>query len=405
MSRVAVIGGGAAGMMAACAASKNNEVYLFEKNDKLGKKIYITGKGRCNVTNDCSVEDFFKNIATNQKFLISALYGFTPADLMEFIESNGVQLKIERGNRVFPASDKASDITKSFEKYLAKNGVNILLNTTIEAILTDKDRAIGVKTVDRELFFDKIIVCTGGVSYPTTGSTGDGYRFAKTLGHTIIEPKPALTGINLKGDGFKDLQGLSLKNVVLNVFNGSKKIYSEFGEMLFTHFGVSGPIVLSASSIINKLPLENLKLSIDLKPALSDEELDLRILKDFNEYKNKDFRNSLNDLLPKALISIVIERSGIPPLKKVNEITVKERKNLLSVLKSLSFDVHSLRPIEEGIITSGGVNVKEVNPKTMESKIVKGLYFAGEVLDVDAFTGGFNLQIAFSTGFAAGNEE
>lgn len=405
MSRIAVIGGGASGMMAACIASKNNEVFLFEKNEKLGKKIYITGKGRCNVTNDCDVEEFLKNVVTNPKFLMSATYGFTPSDLMTFLEGNGVQLKIERGNRVFPASDKASDITKGFERCLSKNGVNVLLNSQVEEILIEDNKVIGLKTVDREFLFDKIIVCTGGVSYPATGSTGDGYSFAKKAGHNVIPPRAALTGLNLKGEEYKELQGLSLKNVTLNVFRNEKKIFSDFGEMIFTHFGVSGPIVLSASSIINKLPLNELKLSIDLKPALSEEELDLRILRDFNECKNKDFRNSLFGLLPKALVNTIIVRTGINPLKKVNEINAKERKILLNILKNLSFNIQSLRPIEEGIVTSGGVNVREINPKTMESKIVKGLYFAGEVLDVDAFTGGFNLQIAFSTGFAAGNEE
>ncbi len=403
MSKVAIIGGGAAGLMAAYAASFNNEVYLFEKNEKLGKKIYITGKGRCNVTNDCDVEEFLQHVVTNRKFLISTMYSFTPADLINLISSNGVILKTERGNRVFPMSEKASDITKCFEKLLAKNKVKVLLNSNVEDILINENSVYGLKTEDGIFLCDKVIVCTGGKSYPMTGSTGDGYTFAKKLGHSIVPLTSALTGINLKGDEFKQLQGVSLKNVKVSIFNGEKMIFSDFGEMLFTHFGVSGPVILSASSIINRLDVSFLKLSIDLKPALNDDELDLRLLRDFAQNKNKDFRNSLNDLLPRALVNIIIKKSQIDPFKKVNEINVNERKRLLSTLKRLTFDIMSLRPIEEGIVTSGGVSVKEINPKTMESKKIKNIFFAGEVLDVDAFTGGFNLQIAFSTGYIAGN--
>ena len=403
MSTVVVIGGGAAGLMAAYAASFNNKVILLEKNEKLGKKIYITGKGRCNVTNDCSVEEFIKNVVTNPKFMMSSVNAFSPSDMMELLSSNGVMLKTERGNRVFPVSDKASDITKCLEKLILSSGVDVRLNTEVVSLLIDNGSIIGVKTVDTEILCDKIIVCTGGVSYPVTGSTGDGYRFAKQVGHTVVTPIAALTGLNLKGDEYLRLQGLSLKNVKVSVFRGEKRIYSDFGEMLFTHFGVSGPTVLSASSVVNKECFDELRLSIDLKPALSEEELDERILRDFSAYKNKDFRNALNDLLPKALIPVIIERSGVNPLKKVNEINAKERRNLLICLKNLSYEISSLRPVEEGIVTCGGVSVKEINPKTMESKKISGLYFAGEVIDVDAFTGGFNLQIAFSTGYAAGN--
>ena len=402
---VAVIGGGAAGLMAAYAASHGNRVTLFEKNEKLGKKIYITGKGRCNVTNDCSFDEFMKNVVSNPKFMISALRSFAPSDLMELISSNGVPLKTERGNRVFPYSDKASDITACFEKLLRRNGVEILLNTEVRGLLFDEGRVLGLKTVDRELFFDKIIVCTGGVSYPLTGSTGDGYRFAESAGHTVIKPVPALVGINLTGNDFAELQGLTLKNVKINVFNGEKKVYSDFGEMLFTHFGVSGPVILSASSYINRYDVKGMKLYVDLKPALEPDALDARLLRDFAENKNRNFSHALFDLLPRALVPVVIGRTGINPVKKVNEISVKERKTLLNVLKNLDFEIDSLRPVSEGIITAGGVSVKEINPKTMESKLAKGLYFAGEVIDVDALTGGFNLHVAFATGRAAGVTE
>ncbi|MBQ9481255.1 MAG: NAD(P)/FAD-dependent oxidoreductase [Clostridia bacterium] len=400
--KVGVIGGGAAGLMAAYAASLKDEVTLFEKNEKLGKKIYITGKGRCNVTNDCEPEEFIKNVVSNPKFLIGAVYSFPPRNLMELVSSNGVPLKTERGNRVFPVSDKASDITGCFETLLKKNGVNILLGTEVSSVITENGRATGVKTVDREFIFDKIIICTGGLSYPLTGSTGDGYRFAGIAGHSVVAPAPALVGINLKGGDHVALQGLSLKNAGISIFSGNKKIFSDFGEMLFTHFGVSGPVILSASSRINRAEVRGMKLSIDLKPALNEETLDARILRDFDAYKNKDFSNALFDLLPRAMIPVVIGRSGIDPSKKINEVTAKERKTLLHILKDIEFEIDSLRPVEEGIITAGGVSVKEINPKTMESKLVKGLYFAGEVLDVDALTGGFNLHIAFATGYAAG---
>ena len=403
MNRVAVIGGGAAGLMAAYAASVENEVTLFEKNDKLGKKIYITGKGRCNVTNDCSFEEFFGNVVSNPKFLMSAVHAFSPSDLKELLSSNGVPLKTERGNRVFPVSDKASDVTKCFEKLLRKNGVKVLLNTEVSSVLCKNGAVTGVKTVDNEFLFDKIIVCTGGISYSSTGSTGDGYRFAESAGHTVVKPVSALVGLNLKGSDYTELQGLSLKNAGITVYDGEKKVFNGFGEMLFTHFGVSGPVILSASSRINRMNVNGMKISVDLKPALTANMLDDRILRDFAEYKNKDFANALCDLLPRTLIPVIIGRSGINPAKKVNEISAKERANLLKTLKNFDFEIESLRPVEEGIVTAGGVSVKEINPKTMESKTVKGLYFAGEVLDVDALTGGFNLHIAFATGYAAGS--
>lgn len=402
MGRVAVIGGGASGMIAAIKASDNNEVVLFEKNEKLGKKIYITGKGRCNVTNDCEREEFFQNVVNNPKFLMSAVNNFTPQDLMDFLETNGLTLKVERGNRVFPLSDKASDVTAVFAKKMKEAGVTVRLNENVTEIVVSDGAVTGIKTEKEFIPFDKVIVCTGGKSYPSTGSTGDGYMFAKKAGHTIVKPVPSLVGINLKGEDFKSCQGLSLKNVSLTVLKGDKKLFSDFGEMLFTHFGISGPIVLSASCVLCREQLDNVKVVIDLKPALSEEKLDERLLREFAENNNKNFINVLSSLVPKSLNDLIILRTGISANRKINGITAKERAKITTTLKGLTFSVASLRPFEEAIITSGGVSVKEVNPKTMESKIVKGLFFAGEVLDVDAFTGGFNLQIAFSTGFSAG---
>ena len=402
MGRVAVIGGGASGMIAAIRASENNEVVLFEKNEKLGKKIYITGKGRCNVTNDCEKEEFLHSVVSNPKFLMSALNNFTPQDLMDFLEMNGLTLKVERGNRVFPLSDKASDVTAVFAKKMKECGVDVRLNEKVDEISVLDGSVNGVKTEKGFIPFDKVIVCTGGKSYPSTGSTGDGYRFAEKAGHTVVTPVPSLVGLNLKGDDFKSCQGLSLKNVELSVFRGEKKIFSDFGEMLFTHFGISGPIVLSSSCVLCRERLSDIKVVIDLKPALTKEKLDERLLRDFEANSNKNFINVLPSLVPKSLFDLIIQRTRISANRKINGITAQERERLVSVLKGLTFSVASLRPFEEAIVTSGGVSVKEVNPKTMESKLVKGLYFAGEVLDVDAFTGGFNLQIAFSTGVAAG---
>lgn len=402
--KVAIVGGGAAGLMAAYAAAVNgNDVTVYEKNQKCGKKIYITGKGRCNFTNVVPPDEFLQNVVNNPKFLTRAIYSFPPERCIEFFENGGMPVKVERGNRAFPVSDKASDVTKTLEKYCKNVGVDIrlgeeikdftILNSTVSDIITSRGT---YKT-------DKIIVCTGGLSYPSTGSTGDGYRFAEKAGHTIKPPKQALCGLNLAGSFYKKLQGLTLKNVNLSAEYGGKTIFSQFGEMLFTHFGISGPLVLSLSSLINRLDLKNLKLYIDLKPALDNEALDRRILRDFSQAANKNIYNCLKELLPVSLIEIILERAKIPADKKVNVITRAERAALLTSIKNFDMIVSSLRGFEEAIITSGGVNVNQINPATMESKLVKGLYFCGEVLDVDAFTGGFNLQIAFATGFAAGN--
>lgn len=402
--KVAIVGGGAAGLMAAYAAAVNgNDVTVYEKNQKCGKKIYITGKGRCNFTNAVPPDEFLQNVVNNPKFLTRAIYSFAPERCIEFFENGGMPVKVERGNRAFPVSDKASDVTKTLEKYCKNVGVDIrlgeeikdftILNSTVSDIITSRGT---YKT-------DKIIVCTGGLSYPSTGSTGDGYRFAEKAGHTIKPPKQALCGLNLAGSFYKKLQGLTLKNVNLSAEYGGKNIFSQFGEMLFTHFGISGPLVLSLSSLINRLDLKNLKLHIDLKPALDNEALDRRILRDFSQAANKNIYNCLKELLPVSLIEIILERAKIPADKKVNVITRAERAALLTSIKNFDMIVSSLRGFEEAIITSGGVNVNQINPATMESKLVKGLYFCGEVLDVDAFTGGFNLQIAFATGFAAGN--
>lgn len=403
MKKVAVIGAGAAGLIAAYAAAKNgNDVTVFEKNEKSGKKIYITGKGRCNVTHECLPEEFLLNVVNNPKFLTSAIYGFSPEYTMRFFEDGGLILKTERGARVFPVSDKASDVTKCLENYCKNNGVIFKFNEKVVKINILNSTVSGIITTKSIYSFDRVIICTGGLSYPLTGSTGDGYEFAKATGHNIITPCAGLCGLNLKGEYYKSIQGLSLKNVNLTVYNQGKKLKDFFGELLFTHFGVSGPIVLSASSLINRLDLKNVKLSLDLKPALSSEQLDIRILRDFDAYKNKSILNCLKELLPSALISEVLRRSGISQDKKVNSVSKSERLSLLTILKSFDMLVSSLRGFDEAIITSGGVDVKQINPKTMESKLVNGLYFCGEVLDVDALTGGFNLQIAFSTGYAAG---
>lgn len=402
--KVAVIGAGASGLMAAYAAAVNgNDVTVFEKNEKSGKKIYITGKGRCNLTNAVSPQEFLQSVVTNSKFLTGAIYKFSPENTQNFFESFGLRLKTERGNRVFPASDKASDVTKCLENACKSVGVKFKFNSKIEKIEVLNSTVSDIIVNSNTILIDKIIVCTGGLSYPLTGSTGDGYKFAVNCGHRLVQLKPALCGLNLKGNYFREMQGLSLKNVKLTVFNGVKEIKSLFGEMLFTHFGVSGPLILTASSFINRLDLNNVKLSLDLKPALTAEQLDDRILRDFSSSPNKTLSVVLKQLLPASLISEVVKRSGIDPDKKVNSVSKSERLALLTTVKNFDMLVSSLRQFDEAIVTSGGVDVKEVNPKTMESKLIKGLYFCGEVLDVDALTGGFNLQIAFSTGFAAGN--
>ena len=398
-----VVGGGAAGMMTAYYRQiSGSDVILIEKNENLGKKLYITGKGRCNLTNDCSVEEFLNNVVSNPKFLLSSIHNYTPKDTMDFFECYGLQLKVERGNRVFPLSDKSNDVIKTLNYALNTAGVNIKLNETVTEIIVENNVVKGVKTDKGEYFADSVIVATGGKSYPTTGSTGDGYKFAKNLGHTVTNLRPSLCGLNLKGDDFKSLQGLTLKNVKLVAKDKKGVFYSEMGEMLFTHYGISGPLVLTLSALFNGRNASDVSVYIDLKPALDNKQLNDRVLRDLKLNINKEFRNSLDGLLPKALIPLIIKRSGIPEYKRNNVITVEERNKLVYVLKNLDFSVNSLRDYTEAVVTSGGVHVKDINPKTMESKLVKGLYFVGEVLDVDAFTGGFNLQIAFSTAHSAG---
>lgn len=407
MSRVAVIGGGAAGMLAAIAAAEHgHQVQLFEKNEKLGKKIYITGKGRCNVTNACDTEELFAAVVHNPKFLYSSFYSFTNQDMMELVERNGCPLKTERGGRVFPVSDKSSDVIRALTVCLKNAGVWVRLYEEVDSVETRDGKVSGIRLKKtREIVSaDAVIVATGGLSYPSTGSTGDGYRFAEKTGHTVTDLSPALVPFETAEPVGKDLQGLALKNIQAKILKGKKVLYEEFGEMLFTHFGVSGPVLLSASSYgaahLKKGPLT---LSLDLKPALSEEQLDARILRDFEEQKNKQYKNSLSRLLPAKMIPVIVERSGIDPDKKINEITKEERRRIVQAVKDFRLTLTGLRGYKEAIITQGGVSVREINPSTMESKLVKGLYFAGEVLDLDAVTGGYNLQIAWSTGHLAGS--
>ena len=426
MKQVIVIGGGAAGMMAAIGAAKEGaRVTLLEQNEKTGKKIFITGKGRCNLTNACEQEDFFSHVISNGKFLYSAFYQMDNQSVMDFFENAGCRLKVERGDRVFPVSDHSSDVIAALNRQMEKKGIKVCLHTKVKEILTTVEsgnseyaaedvngaqpqpeelRIMGVKLADgRVLNADAIIVATGGKSYETTGSTGDGYGFAEGVGHTVKEVKPALVPFTVKESWCMELQGLSLKNVAITLKSDKKKIYEGFGEMLFTHFGVSGPLILSASSYyVKKFYGMPVQLLVDLKPALTREQLDKRLLKDFDENKNRQFKNALDGLFPSKLIPIMIRLSGISPEKRVNEITREERSHLIECTKALALTVTGTRDFKEAIITQGGVHVKEVNPSTMESKLVKGLYFAGEVLDLDAVTGGFNLQIAWSTGYLAG---
>lgn len=421
--KVAVIGGGPAGMMAAISASKKgNEVYLIEKNGRLGKKLLITGKGRCNITSSLDIKDFIQNIPGNGKFLYSAFDNYTNNDIINFLKEHGVGVKEERGNRIFPVSDKSMDVLNAFEKELKKKNVKIKLNTRVVGIDTENGRVESLTYENengqlKKLTADKIILATGGKTYSSTGSTGDGYEIAQKLGHTVTKIRPSLVPLTATGKSLnicKDLQGLSLKNVGIKLIDSTKNkvIYEDFGEMLFTHFGVSGPTILSASAhllryknIDELLKNNKIKLVIDFKPALQIEKLDARIQRDFAEEKNKEYKNSLNNLLPQKLINTIVELSQINPNKQVNEVTREERINLAKLLKNFTITISGFRPIEEGIVTSGGISIKEINPKTMESKIVEGLYFAGEVIDVDAYTGGFNLQIAYSTGYTAGSEE
>ncbi len=402
--RIAVIGGGAAGMMAAYSAAMNGaQVTLYEGNEKLGKKIYITGKGRCNITNACDVDDFFRNIPTNPKFLYSALYTFTNDALIDLLNENGLRTKVERGGRVFPESDKSSDVIKTLSLMLKKAGVIVRLNDKVKKI-TVKDGAVsGIISKSGEHVCDSVIICTGGMSYPATGSTGDGYEFAKCMGHSITHIEPSLVALAVKEQELTSMaQGLSLKNVKLTLTSGKKTLYSEQGEMLFTHFGVSGPLVLSASAHLTEKNINGAKLAVDLKPALTRDVLDKRVIRDFEESSNKQLKNALFGLLPKSMAPLIIKYSGLDGEKFVHDIKREERDKLVEALKSLTLSVHSKRSLKEAIITRGGVNVKEVDPGTMESKLAKGLYFAGELLDLDGYTGGFNLQIAFSTGYLAG---
>lgn len=412
MNKIIVIGGGPAGMFAAIAAAEaGSQVTLLEKNEKLGKKLYITGKGRCNITNAGDMDNLFANIMTNAKFLYSAFYSYDTQRVIDFFERNGLRTKIERGNRVFPVSDHSSDVIATLQKVLKEKKVKIMLHTQVQRLLEEpsvddmsQNVVTGVKLEDgTTMQADAVIVATGGFSYQTTGSTGDGYRFAKEMGHTVTDIHPSLVPFLAKEGYVQQMQGLALKNVEVRILNGKKLLYQEFGEMLFTHFGVSGPLLLSASAAIKpSLTAGELSMFIDLKPALSEEQLDHRLLREFDEAKNKQFKNSIGGLFPAKMIPVMLELSGIDPEKKVNEITKEERRYFIGLIKAFPVTLCGLRDFNEAIITKGGVKVKEVNPSTMESKLVPHLYFCGEVLDLDAMTGGYNLQIAWSTGYLAG---
>ncbi|MCI9560027.1 NAD(P)/FAD-dependent oxidoreductase [Clostridiaceae bacterium] len=407
MGNVVIVGGGAAGMMAAVAAARSGHlVRIYEKNEKLGKKIYITGKGRCNVTNACETEELFAGMVSNPKFLYSGFYGFTSQDMMRFLEENGCPVKVERGNRVFPVSDKSSDVIRAITGQLSRLGVEICLGQEVSGLMArdGQIQGIGLKKGERKVPADAVIVASGGLSYPSTGSTGDGYEFARSVGHKVTELSPALTPLEVREQTLvQDLQGLSLKNVRVQIWDGKKIRYEAFGEMLFTHFGVSGPVILSASSYVAKeLKKRAMVLTVDLKPALDLEQLDSRILRDFEGMKQKMFKNALGLLLPSKLIPVIVGQSEIPPEKPVNAISRKERRQLAERIKNFRLTLTGLRGYREAIITQGGVSVKEINPKTMESKLIRGLHFAGEVLDLDGVTGGYNLQIAWSTGYLAG---
>lgn len=401
---VVVIGGGPAGMMAAGkAAERGNRVVLLEKNNRLGRKLYICGKGRCNLTNYSDIKELIANIPGNGKFLYSSFSRFSSYDIIEFFNELGVETKVERGKRVFPESDKASEVVDALARYIKDCGVEIRLESKVNKILVEDNKVMAVcYNNDKTVLCDAVILATGGLSYPGTGSTGDGYKFAEELGHTIIFPKPSLVPLVVKEEWVKNLQGLSLKNIKIELKKGSKLVYSDFGEMLFTHYGVSGPVILSASRHLLDYDYRDIELYIDLKPALSEEKLDIRILRDFEKYNRKIFINALDDLLPQKMIPVVVNLSGISPEKTVNQINREERLKLVKLLKYFKVTPVAPRPIKEAIVTAGGVNIKEITPSTMESKLVRGLFFAGEVIDVDAYTGGFNLTIAFSTGYTAG---
>lgn len=406
MSKVLIVGGGAAGMLASIFAARNgHEVHVYEKNEKLGKKLYITGKGRCNLTNACDMDALFASVRTNSRFLYSAFYGFTNQDAMTFFEEEGLKIKTERGERVFPLSDKSADVLDTLRRSMRRAGVEVHLNTEVKELILKDGQARGLILADKtRVDGDGVIVATGGLSYPITGSTGDGYRFAKEAGHKVTDCIPSLTPFNIREDFVKELQGLSLKNVELRIYNGKKEVFREFGEMMFTHFGITGPLVLTASSFVGTLAArQELRAVLDLKPALSEEQLDQRVLREFDANPNKSFKNVIGSLFPAKLTPVMIGLSGMAPDKKVHDISREERLNFVRLTKGLSMTVTGLRDYKEAIITKGGVAVKEINPSTMESKLVKGLYFIGEVLDLDAVTGGFNLQIAWSTAYAAGN--
>ncbi len=402
--RVAVIGGGPAGMIAAgIAGSRGKDVTLFEKNEKLGKKLFITGKGRCNITNNGDIENLIENVVVNNSFLYSAFYSFSNQDIMNLLESYGLNLKVERGNRVFPESNKSSDVIKTLEKFLKDNNVSVRLRSEIRNIRKEKEKFCLEFSDFSTQCFDKVIIATGGKSYEQTGSTGDGYKFARNFNHKIVDLKPALVPCELKDSFSEELQGLSLRNVRLYAYVDGKKVFEDFGEMIFTHYGVSGPLVLTMSNYINKyIKSSDIEISIDLKPALDDTKLENRLISDFEKYSKKQFKNALNDLLPSKLIPVIIELSGIPEDKFVNQINKKERKDLVYLLKNFKFKFSKFRPLNEAIITSGGISTQEIDPSTMESKIIPGLFFAGEIVDVDALTGGYNLQIAYSTGYLCG---
>ena len=413
MANVIVIGGGPAGMMAAITAAEyGNNVTIIEKNSDFGKKLLITGKGRCNITSSLYMSEFIKNTPGNGQFLYSAFQNYTNTDIIDFLKNQGLEIKEERGNRIFPVTDKSIDVLNCFKSKINELKIKKLFNTRVQKILVQNGEVLGVRTDKEIIQTDKIILATGGKSYPLTGSTGDGYLIVKNIGHKVTEIRPSLVPLVIyEKNECKEMQGLSLRNVGIKIIDESKNklIYEDFGEMIFTHFGISGPTILSGSAhlvrykeIDNLMKEQKIKLQIDLKPALTEEQLDERILRDFKEFKNKQFKHALDKLLPQKMIPIVIEKTKINEEKRVNEITKEERKNLVKVLKKFELTIKDFRPVEEAIITSGGINIKEINPKTMESKLVKGLYFAGEVIDVDSYTGGFNLQIAYSTGYTAG---
>lgn len=411
MKNIVVVGGGAAGMMAAIqSAGGGHKVVLIEKNEKLGKKLFITGKGRCNLTNACDVSALFHNIVSNPKFLYSAFYSFSNTDTVDFFHSLGLKTKIERGERVFPLSDKSSDVIRLLEKECMRLGVTIYRNTKVKEIKKKENRVTGVSLQDGAFFpADRVILATGGLSYPSTGSTGDGYKMAEKLGHTVTRLRPGLTGMTVKEESAAKMQGLTLKNTAVSITeedNPKKKYYEGFGELLLTHYGVSGPLILSASSLIgDRLEKKPMRLHIDVKPALQREQLDKRLIRDFETRKNTTLKNALTHLLPKSMIPVMLDYCGLPPEEKIHQVTKEERGRLLEGMKDFSLTLTGLRGMDEAIITRGGIRVSEVEPATMESKLVKGLYFAGEILDLDALTGGFNLQIAWSTGYAAGNQK